>query len=172
MLANLYLLSVFIHILSATLWIGGMLFLILIVSPFLKQSDGPDSAHFYRNAGTRFRKIAWIGFGVFFVTGAFNLSYRGVKLTDFFRAEWLSAPYGKLIVTKLALFFVILALSAIHDFWIGPAATRAAAEKTGDDPLDALRLRRSAARYGRVNFLLGLLMLALGVMIVRGLPRF
>lgn len=172
MLTNLYLLSVFLHILSAMLWIGGMLFLILIVTPFLKQSDRMDSATFYRNAGQRFRKIAWMGFGVFLVTGVFNLGYRGVRLTDFVRSEWLGSPYGKLILTKLTLFFGIIILSAIHDFWIGPAATRAVSGEGPRDPVAAQKLRKSAALYGRINFLLGLIMVALGVMIVRGVPRF
>jgi len=172
MLTNLYLLSVFLHILSAMLWVGGMLFLILVVTPFLKKGERLDSAYFYRNAGTRFRKIAWMGFGVFFVTGVFNLGYRGVRLSDLFRPEWLASPYGKLIATKIGLFLLILLLSAIHDFWIGPAATRAASGEAGADPAASMKLRKSAALYGRINFLLGLIMVALGVMIVRGLPRF
>lgn len=172
MLMNLYLISVFLHILSAMLWIGGMLFLILVVTPFLKQSDRMSSAQFYRNAGQRFRKIAWMGFAVFFVTGVFNLGYRGVRLTDFVRPEWFGSPYGKLVITKIALFIAILIVSAVHDFWIGPAATRAVTEGGKSDPAAAEKLRKNAALFGRINFILGLAMVALGVMIVRGVPRF
>jgi copper resistance protein D len=55
----------------------------------------------------------------------------------------------------------MLALSVVHDFWLGPAATRAT---------DGARLRRPAALLARVNGLLALLVVFLAVALVRGPP--
>ncbi len=78
----LYLLSVWIHILAATVWIGGMLFLVLVVVPWLRKGKRPDAAVFLRETGTRFRNVGWICFALLAVTGTFNLWMRGVRLSD------------------------------------------------------------------------------------------
>lgn len=164
----LYLASVWLHILAATVWIGGMAFLVLVVVPWLRQRGSADAGKLLRETGARFRTVGWSCFGIAVITGAFNLWCRGVRLSDFARAEWLGSPFGHTVLWKLSVFALVLVLSAIHDFRTGPRAT-AALER---DPTssEAQRLRRTASLFGRVNALLGLLLVAIGVALVRGLP--
>ena len=165
---TLYVLSVWIHILAATTWIGGMFFLVLVVVPWLRGRDRATAATFLRETGTRFRNVAWGCFAVLLVTGAFNLWLRGVRLENFAQREWLMSPFGHAVLCKLAVFALVLVVSAVHDFAVGPRASLAVEE----DPRspDAERLRRHASRLGRINALLALLLVALGVILVRGWP--
>ncbi len=163
-----YLLSVTLHILAAMTWTGGMIFLVVVVVPLLRRGDRAAAAAFLRESGTRFRAVGWTCFAVLLVTGAVNLSFRGVHAADLVSAAWLGSAAARPIVLKLATFAAILGASAVHDFVLGPRAT-AAVER---DPAsaEAERLRRRASLLGRVEALLALVAVGLGVVIVRGWP--
>lgn len=164
----LYVFSVWVHMLAAITWIGGMFFLVLVVVPWLRRRDRATAAVFLRETGTRFRNVAWISFAVLLGTGVLNLWIRGVRPENFAQAEWLTSPFGHAVVCKLALFALVLVVSAVHDFVVGPRATLAVEH----DPRSAAadKLRRQASLLGRANALLALLLIALGVILVRGWP--
>lgn len=165
----LYLVSVWLHILAATVWIGGMAFLVLVVVPWLRQgTNRANAATFLRETGIRFRNVGWTCFGIVTVTGTFNLWMRGVRLGDFTRAEWLSSPFGKTVLAKLAVFVLVMLVSAVHDFHLGPRATEILARAPGSP--EQLAMRRRASLLGRLNVLLALALVAIGVMLVRGVP--
>jgi len=165
---TLYLLSVFIHILTATIWVGGMMFLVLVVVPWLR-SDGRNVAgRFLMETGIRFRNVGWWCFVTLLVTGTFNLWFRGVRFGDFVNPEWLATAFGKSVVLKLALFLCVLLVSGIHDFVVGPRATKALLADPASAETQALR--KQASRLGRANAMLGLSLLVAAVLIVRGAP--
>jgi copper resistance protein D len=165
---TLYLVSVWIHVMAATIWFGGLFFLMLVVVPWLRSGASGEPAMLLRGTAGRFRSVAWACFAILFVTGAFNLWMRGVTLASFADAGWLASPFGGVVVAKLVVFLVLIALSARHDFVVGPKAV-AAIQQAPQSP-EAARLRREASLHGRVNALLALLLVALAVMIVRGRP--
>jgi putative copper export protein len=162
----LYLLSVWLHILAATAWIGGMLFLVLVVVPWLRRGDRASAAAIMSETGRRFRSVGWTCFGILLVTGTFNLWMRGVRFASFAQPEWRASAFGQAVLLKLGTFALVLLLSAVHDFAIGPNATRALER----DPrsAQAAALRRRASLLGRANVLLALVLVAAGVVIVRG----
>ncbi len=164
----LYLTSVWIHIVAATVWIGGMLFLVLVIVPWLRQGNRSNAAALLSETGTRFRNVGWTCFGFLVVTGSFNLWMRGVRLSDFTRVEWLSSPFGKTVLAKLGTFVAVVLISAVHDFVIGPRATAAIARAPGSQ--QAIALRRRASLLGRFNVILALVLVGIGVMLVRGVP--
>jgi uncharacterized membrane protein len=165
---GLYVLSVWLHILAAATWIGGMLFVVIVVVPWLRRGDRAQAATFLRETGTRFRDLGWICFAILLVTGSFNLWIRGVHLGDFLRPEWRASPFGRAVGLKLLAFLAVLAVSTVHDFFLGPRAA-IAVERDPRSP-EAERLRRWAGRLGRLNALLALVLVALAVIIVRGWP--
>ena len=80
---------------------------------------------------------------------------------------WRS-QFGHTLGVKLSLVALTFLLSAVHDFVIGPKATRIG--RLEPNSPQAHRLRRQAAWMGRFNLLMGLIIVALGVMLVRGRP--
>lgn len=164
----LYLVSVWLHILAAVTWIGGMAFLVTVVVPWLRRGDRTQAGRFLRETGTRFRDVGWSCFAVLVVTGTYNLWARGVRPGDLARTEWLASPFGRAVIVKLGLFALVLAVSAVHDFVVGPRASDAL-EKDARSP-EAERLRRIASVLGRGNALLALALVAMGVILVRGWP--
>lgn len=145
-----------------------MAFLILVVVPWLRRGNAAEAGGMLRDTGKRFSNVGWICFGLLLLTGSFNLWVRGVRFSDFGRTEWLSSPFGKTVVMKLCAFAVVLLLSAVHDFSTGPRATEAIQRDPNSE--EARSLRRMASRFGRLNALFALLLVALGVMLVRGTP--
>src|SRR5262245_49632667 len=162
----LYLISVWIHILAATTWIGGMLFLVLVMVPWLRTADRAQAAALLHVTGLRFRRVGWSCFGVLVVTGGFNLWCRGVRLSDLGSGDWWAAPFGRAVALKLAIVALVVCVSAVHDFVVGPRATVAAAKASPE----AARLRQLARGMGRLNVLLALAIVGLGIVLVRGWP--
>jgi putative copper resistance protein D len=166
--ATLYWLSVCLHVLAAIVWIGGMFFLVLVVVPWLRKGGRAQAPQLLRDTGRRFRTVGWVCFAILLVTGTFNLWVRGVRLQSFVDPRWLASDFGQAVLAKLALFAVVLALSAVHDFVVGPMATELMRTKPGSP--EALRLRKRASWMGRLNVLLALALVGVAVSIVRGWP--
>ena len=166
----LYVLSVWVHILAAATWIGGSLFLVFVLVPAALVPEWRDrgSALIHRVAG-RFVWVGWICFAVLIATGLFNLFVRGGSSWEYLgRREFWSSSFGKMLAGKLVLVGVILMMSAIHSFVLGPLAKKA----FGEDPalFRTGRLRLMLRWEGRLSLLLGLIVVGLGVTLVRGWP--
>jgi putative copper export protein len=160
----LYQLSVFLHILSAIVWIGGMLFLALVIVPATRGLPPPDRSALFSAVGRRFRAVGWVCIGLLLLTGIVNSAYRGVTLDNVLTAELWTSPFGRVLSLKLAVVAVMLTLSLYHDFVIGPRSVRVT---TGPQ---AQQLRRLASYVGRIEAILALIVVALAIMLVRGLP--
>lgn len=165
----LYLLSVWLHILAAATWIGGMLFLAFVVIPVTRQPEYRGAAAgLIEQTGKRFRWIGWICLGVLLLSGLFNLAYRGYHWADLWTGRLWRGPFGHALGIKLFLVALILLSSALHDFIIGPRTM--AVWQAQPTSLEAQHLRRQASWMGRINLLLSLAVVALAVMLVRGGP--
>lgn len=163
-----YVLSVWLHVMAAITWIGGMLFLMLVAVPWLRRGDRTQAARFLKETGPRLRNIGWICFAIVLVTGTFNLYVRGVRFESFADPDWRASGFGRAVLYKLGAFALVVVLSAVHDFVVGPRATDAVTS----DPRSprAARLRLWAVVLGRTNVVLALTLVALAVVIVRGWP--
>lgn len=164
----IYELSVWLHIIAAAVWVGGMLFLVMVVVPWLRSRARREAAVMLRETGRRFRNIGWACFVVFLVTGAVNLWMRGVPLASFWQIDWLASEFGRIVVLKIGLFSLIVAVSIAHDFVIGPRASDAIEKDPQSE--SARVLRRRASLLGRLNVLLALIAVFVGVVLVRGAP--
>lgn len=162
----LYLFSVWLHILAATTWLGGIVFLVLVIVPALRHADRATAVTLMRDSGQRFRTVGWSCFFVLSLTGAFNLWWRGVRWSVLFDSAWSATLFGRVMWLKLAVFALVLLLSGVHDFLLGPKASRALIQVPHGP--DAERLRRAASLLGRLTALLALALFALAVVLVRG----
>lgn len=161
---------VFMHIVAAIAWIGGMVFVALVLVPVLRRESPRMRAALLDAVGRRFRTVGWIALGVLIVTGIGNLRNRGLPWERVFSADLFTGLFGRLLLVKLTFVLVTLVLSGIHDWVLGPAATRTA-QQTGPAAEErAARLRRGASWLARLNALVALVIVFLAVALVRGLP--
>jgi putative copper export protein len=75
-----YTIRVFVHVLAATVWVGGQLVLAGLV-PALRAAG----AGIPRIAARRFNTIAWPAFGVLVATGVWNVAVDWGKVSDAYR---------------------------------------------------------------------------------------
>ncbi|OGP36085.1 MAG: hypothetical protein A2X87_07325 [Deltaproteobacteria bacterium GWC2_42_51] len=116
-------LSLFFHIVAALFWIGGMLFLTLVVAPFLKTiQDAQEKSRIYQTVGKSFRFWGWVAIGILIVTGPLNLYLMGIPLSSLIDPSFHSTSYGKVLAFKLAFVVLIVLTSFFHDFILGPKA--------------------------------------------------
>lgn len=152
-----YLISIFVHVVCAAFWIGGMLFIPLVLVPGIKQQ--PNRVLLLHKTGIKFRFYGWLAVVVLFITGLLNMHFRGLPFTvEFFT----SSSYGKLLVIKLSLFVLMLMISGIHDFYIGMKSIDEMHQSKG------IKFKLLARWTGMLNLLLALIIAFLGVAISRG----
>jgi len=164
----IYQLSVYLHILGAMVWVGGMLFLSLVAVPIARRLPPPERARLLDAIGRRFRVVGWSCVALLIATGIVNSYYRGVTWGDLASGAILDTTFGRLYCLKLASVAAMLAITALHDFVIGPRSTRALAETSAEaQPTTNRRMMRWLAVLA---LLLALLVVAVASMLVRGLP--
>jgi uncharacterized membrane protein len=132
-----------VHVLSAITWVGGMLFIALVLVPVSRRlGDAGLRTRLVQETGRRFRTIGWHALALLVVTGLLNLWLHPFLLRSP-RFHW-----------KLGLVVLALLLSAFHDFVLGPRAGI-----PGADP--SVRVR--ASWIARLNVVVALAIVLLGL---------
>jgi putative copper export protein len=132
-----------VHVLSAIVWVGGMLFIALVLVPVARRlEDARLRTRLIQESGRRFRSVGWIALGLLVVTGLLNL-WRHPFLLDSSAFRW-----------KAGLVVLALILGAFHDFVLGPRAGR-----PGADPSARVR----AGWIARLNVLIAVAIVLLGL---------
>jgi uncharacterized membrane protein len=164
----MYQINVWIHILAASIWTGGLIYTAAVTVPYAI-SRGEDRQRILRGLAKRFRWIGWGSILVLFVTGLGNLTLRyspihisqlfngeafDPKMVDGFIAVWL--PW------KLMLVVLMIALMAFHDV----TSIRAANKEPGS-PDDAPG-NRAGSTAAALATLVALAVLYVSVRLVRG----
>lgn len=132
-----------LHVLAAVTWLGGMLFIALVLVPVARRLHDPGlRTRLVHEIGVRFRIVGWIALGVLLATGLVNLWLRPELLTTT-RFWW-----------KAGLVVLALVLSALHDFVLGPRAGRPDADPGA---------RGRASWVARVNVVVVLVIVVIGL---------
>lgn len=163
----IYKVSVFIHVISASFWLGGILFTIAVLVPasrhrLLESNRG----NLFSIVGRQFSRISWILFAVLITTGIIQLWARGFSFGYLTSNSFWQSEFGSTLAIKLVLFSMVILMSGLHDFWLGPKAitlmnSNYQENKTG--------IYQKATRWaGRLNLLLGLFILYFATTLVRG----
>ncbi len=164
-----YIMTVWLHILAAMVWVGGAAFIALVMVPSVRR---PEFAHmapaFMRAGALRFRTVGWISLGILIVTGCAILGFRGYGLRECWTGEVFRGLFGRVLAAKLLLVLSILLISGFHDFYLGPKAARVILGNPASPA--AAEARKRASLLGRFVLMLGLLVVLAAVMLVRGLP--
>lgn len=101
----------FLHVLSAAVWVGGLVILTFYVNPTIKEGLPQDeSAPIVTRLGKRVGiTLMAVLMPVLIATGVALLAHRGVRA-----ATLLSSSYGRILFAKLGLVVVVVVVAAIH----------------------------------------------------------
>ncbi len=120
-----------LHVLAAVSWIGGMIFLSLVLAPvFRREGFDAERAELFRTIARRFRTVAWGAIAILLSTGPVLVSYRGIPVGD-------PLSWPRVLGLKLGLVAVLLILTMLHDKVLGPRTARmVAVPQEGRTPVD------------------------------------
>ncbi|HEY7347899.1 MAG TPA: DUF4149 domain-containing protein [Ktedonobacterales bacterium] len=109
-------LVLWIHILAAISWVGGMIFVAFILGPYARRAFPPEErTSLIASVGKRFSYLGWSAIFTLVCTGIYNATR--------FLGSWdalFSTTFGHLLLVKIALVAVMIGLSIVHDFLLGP----------------------------------------------------
>jgi putative copper export protein len=155
-----------IHILAAVSWVGGMLFVAAILGPYVRSTIPPeDRAQVMAAVGKRFSLLGWSAIFALISTGIYNAAR--------FLGSWpalFGTNFGHILLVKILLVAVMIGLSFLHDFVLGPrhrdltrilpADLRSSAKSdAGNHALR--RLRRWTVLIAQLNLVLGVVVILL-----------
>jgi len=154
-------LVLWLHVLAAIFWVGGQLFLVIVVLPVLRQSllEG-ERARIAGRVGRRFALFSSGAVGVLLVTGPLNAVAHGVSWTIVRDTEW-----GHVLLVKVTLVLAVLVISTVHGAYDG-RRLECLADSCLDDPASVAarhRLQRQSVRFSTVNLGLNVVIVGLAV---------
>ena len=99
------------HLISASIWVGGSLFIGVVLAPFLKtmSESVEERLGIMIRVGRKFNKIAIPSLGILIVTGLYNSQYILSKPETIF-----STNYGIILTIKIMLVIALIVTFAIH----------------------------------------------------------
>ncbi len=152
---------VVLHIVAAVTWIGGMLFLSLVLAPLVRgRKAAPEFMALFRSAALRFRPIVWVAIAVLLATGPMLLSLRGIHITS-------PASWSGIVIVKLALVVLLLFLTLLHDLVFGPQVSRVSAIPDSQRTPSERIVFNTARWLPRVSLLIGLAVVIAATILAR-----
>ena len=130
-----------IHIVAVAVWLGPQFFMFLVSVPALRAIEDPDvRLKVMRIIIYRFGWLAWGAMAVIVLTGISNLFQRTDDFAHIFDPDY---RYFQIFSTKMVLVGLMVILTAIHTFVVGPRQLRLA-EEMRSDSAEAGNLRRAS----------------------------
>ena len=165
----MYFLNVWLHILAAAIWTGGLIYTAAVVVPFALGHQPGERQRILRALGRRFRWIGWSSIGVLIVTGIGNLILRLSPIRfsqilngDVFNPDKVERLIAVWLPVKLLLVVSMIGLMVFHD-----VTSMRAAKKFQGDP-DAAPGNRAGSRAAALATLIAIAVLYVSVRLVRG----
>ena len=146
-----------LHVLSASIWVGGTVALVFVGVPAIRKLEGEARAVAMRTLGRRWRPIGWSAMAVAILSGLWLTERHG----GFNRAV-LDTDFDRTLILKSVLVALLVVGGLLHDFVLGPRLQRElrAASKT------APATRRQLVVVGWFNFGLTIAVPILGAIVL------
>ncbi len=136
-----------IHIIAATFWVGGMLFMVLVLSPYVRKL--PNYVHHFQEVGKRYSFWGtFLTLLILFITGLYNMKVMGAPFPKVFS---MNTTYAHTLSHKLYLFFTTVIIAVVHDYLLGLRAHKSE------------KIRKLSAVAGVINLIIGILIVYLAV---------
>jgi putative copper resistance protein D len=105
---------VWLHVLAAVSWIGGSIFLSVVLVPVLKHEPfASQKALLFRTTARRFRVVVWGAIATLLLTGPMLLHQRGISIMN-------PSGWPTILSIKLGFVAILLLVTVTHDLIIGP----------------------------------------------------
>lgn len=157
----MYSTMVVLHILAAVSWIGGMIFLSVVLAPLVRgRKAAPEFMALFRSAALRFRPIVWMAIAILLVTGPMLLSLRGVAVGN-------PSSWPGIVIVKLTLVILLLFLTLLHDLVFGPQVSRVSAIPESQRTTGEQMIFKTARWLPRLSLLIALGVLVAATMLAR-----
>jgi putative copper export protein len=145
---------VFLHILGAAIWTGGLIFAGLVAGVSRRTLPEAARIEFFRSLGFGFLVLAGVAAALLALSG-------NVLVDDF--GGWSAVgdtDWGALIIWKTVIFAVVLALALLHSLVLGPRIRRLREAKlAGSGHAGALRRVVALSTVSQVLMLVGTLVI-------------
>jgi copper resistance protein D len=152
---------VVLHILAAMSWVGGMIFLSLVLAPLVRgRKAAPEFMALFRSAALRFRPVVWIAIAILLITGPMLLSHRGLSVMA-------PASWPGIVTMKLTLVALLLFLTLLHDLVLGPQVSRVSIIAESQRTTGEQVIFKSARWLPRLSLLIALAVVVAAAMLAR-----
>lgn len=163
-----YFIFLILHIFSAMIWIGGMIFYVIVVMPVIRNPEFKNQKlKLLQLTALQFRNISYFIFLIFVLSGTGLLHEKGFFHFESGRGLWTS-NIGLMFIIKIGLFTVLFLSSLYHDFVTGPKTF----VYLTTDPSRHESYRKTSAFFGRFNLLLSVTIAIFGILVSRGFSIF
>ncbi|MDH4155082.1 MAG: CopD family protein [Nitrospira sp.] len=157
----MYYALVIVHILAAISWVGGMIFLSLVLAPLVRSRKAvPEFMALFRSAALRFRPIVWVAMAILVMTGPMLLSLRGIAVAT-------PSSWPGIVMAKLTLVALLLVLTLLHDLVLGPQVSRVSAIPESQRTAGEQVVFKTARWLPRLSLLIALAVVITAVMLAR-----
>ena len=121
-----------IHLLAAITFIGGWMFVQLVVRPSLTEGKAKvpsmEALEMVKKVGQRFKMVGWVSLMALVFTGA-------SQLLDESGSARIETSWGLIMMLKLFVFAIVGGLIFVHDLILDPYGVSAKSKKTETEPL-------------------------------------
>ncbi len=157
------LIALWLHLVSAAVWVGGIIFLGAVLQPVSKKliQDPIERSRFVGNIGAQFNVVGWGSLIILSLTGFYNLVRVAGGFNEIARLL-LKTNYGMILDTKLTFVLAMILITAHHTFIAGPKVRKLILqlENAEKESADAKKLQTRINKVQKENgFLMGLLTL-------------
>lgn len=138
-----------LHLLAAMTWIGGMIFILIVLLPVMRRSLSPlDRTLLFAKVGQRYFTASWISLVILVITGILNAERRGLDWSRLTESE-----YGRTLHLKLEFAGVSVVLTLTHALYFGKKLARLAerVRDLGEDEETARERRRLQIISGSIS---------------------
>jgi putative copper export protein len=104
-----------VHLLAASIWVGGTVALVFVGVPVISTLEGPARAQAMRALGEKWRPLGYGALGLAIVTGV-------PLATDDWDTD--ASAFHTVFFVKAALVALLLVVSYLHNFRLGPSVAR------------------------------------------------
>jgi uncharacterized membrane protein len=153
---------------AAITWLGGMFFISLVLVPSLRKLEPPiKRTEILSATARRFSLVSWTAILVLLVTGVINSVNRGITIHIISSGKLFSSHFGMILTIKVSLVLVMILISAIHDFILGPKLIKLTEpDRPSPDSTKFLGKKRKVVSWlARINAVIGIIVVACAVML-------